>query len=135
MEERKLARELLRELGVDPIRDLAQIVKQGSQDLKKLTKVANSFTDPECQIEALKVVNSAKQLQVKTLRDLSSICEKEDDQLIKLKDHDLRKKDFDYKKERDKKQLDNGGERQIIYVPADLKVKKLEDGREVVDDS
>lgn len=117
------------ELGVDPVRDLAQIAKNSSNEYDKLVELANDTTDPEIQAEMLKVVNDAKKIQIRTLRELSSICEKEDDQAIKLMDHGLKREEFEHKKEKFEQQSQDTGERQIVYAAPVYKRIEGKDGK------
>jgi hypothetical protein len=132
---RKSAREILTSLNLDPIKDLVEIARQSRTDYDRIVKATEAITNDLVRAEMMKVGNDSKKLHMQTLKELNSICAKEDDQGIKLLDHSLRREELEWKRakaEKEDKTLVK--DHKIVYMPANLEVRKLPDGREVMVD-
>ena len=78
--------------------------------------------------EMLKVCNDSKKLHITTLKELSSIMAKEDDQAIKIADHEMRQDELRWKKEKASRD-DNPNEKSIVYSAPVYKKISTGDGK------
>lgn len=124
---RKTAREILSEMRVDPVRSLGEIAQTGSVDTEVIDEAIESCENELIRAEMMKVKNDAKKIQITVLKELSSICQKEDDQSIKLMDHGLRQEEFAWKRENVGKNVD--ANQQIVYSTPNYRREIGEDGK------
>ena len=102
-------------MKLNPVVDLAEIAQKSKDDYESIVESAESVQNDMIRAEMLKVCNDSKKLHIQTLKELSSICAKEDDQAIKLADHAMRKDELEWKKSRADRDSDKDKEKQIIY--------------------
>lgn len=86
-------------MNLEPVKELALIVQKNKQHLDAIIETAKKAPNGIIKAELLKVANDTSKNTTRDLKNLVDICQKEDDQTIKLAELKIKKADFKLKKD------------------------------------